>query len=79
MGQFTAWQGDQIAGGNQAKGRTNRKRKVAHDRRRYCYRHLVDNALCRLKNCRRVATRYDEIAVDFLSVMILAAIITFWI
>ena len=59
-------------------GRTNRKRKVAYDRKRYRNRHLVENAFCRLKDFRRVATRYDKLAANFLSAVALAAIIAFW-
>ncbi|WP_408997817.1 IS5 family transposase, partial [Tistrella mobilis] len=58
-------------------GRTNRKRKVAYDRKRYRNRHLVENAFCRLKDFRRVATRYDKLAANFLSAVALAAIIAF--
>ena len=40
-------------------GRSSRKRPVRYGRERYKDRHLVENAFCRLKNFRRVATRYD--------------------
>jgi transposase len=36
-------------------------------------------AFCRLKDFRRVATRYDKLALNFLSAVVLAAIIAFWI
>ena len=60
-------------------GRTNRKRKVPYDRKRYRNRHLVENAFCRLKDFRRVATRYDKLAANFLSAVALAAVIAFWV
>ncbi|WP_028035853.1 IS5 family transposase, partial [Chelativorans sp. J32] len=60
-------------------GRANRKRKVRLDARRYRDRHLVENAFCRLKDFRRVATRYDKLAANFLSAAALAAIVAFWI
>ena len=47
-------------------GRSSRKRKVRYDRERYKDRHLVENAFCRLKDFRRVATRYDKLADNFL-------------
>ena len=59
--------------------RANRKRKVRLDARRYRDRHLVENAFCRLKDFRRVATRYDKLAANFLSAAALAAIVAFWI
>jgi transposase len=42
-------------------GRRNRKRAVRYDRRRYRHHHLIENALCRLKGFRRIATRYDTL------------------
>jgi len=38
-------------------GRANRKRPIRHDEMRYKSRHLIENAFCRLKDFRRVATR----------------------
>lgn len=60
-------------------GRRNRKRAVTYDTRRYRERHLVENAFCRLKDFRRVATRYDKIARNFLSAAAIATIVAFWI
>ena len=60
-------------------GRITRKRPVRHDRARYRDRHLVENAFCRLKDFRRVATRYDKLAANFLSAVALAAVLAFWI
>ena len=48
-------------------GRVTRKRPVRYDRARYRDRHLIENAFCRLKDFRRVATRYDKFADNFLS------------
>ncbi len=33
---------------------------------------------CRLKDFRRIATRYDKLAANFLSAACLAAVIAFW-
>jgi transposase len=60
-------------------GRANRKRKIPLDKARYRSRHLVENAFCRLKDFRRVATRYDKLARNFLSAVALAALLAFWI
>ncbi len=60
-------------------GKANRKRKIPLDKARYRSRHLVENAFCRLKDFRRVATRYDKLARNFLSAVALATILAFWI
>jgi transposase len=46
---------------------------------RYRARHLIENAFCRLKDFRRVATRYDKLAANFLSGAALATAIAFWL
>lgn len=60
-------------------GKANRKRKIPLDKARYRSRHLVENAFCRLKDFRRVATRYDKLARNFLSAVALAVLLAFWI
>ena len=58
-------------------GRRNRKRAIRYDQRRYRDRHLIENAFCRIKDFRRVATRYDKLAANFLSGVALAIAIAF--
>ncbi len=60
-------------------GKSNRKHKIPLDKARYKARHLVENAFCRLKDFRRVATRYDKLARNFLSAVALAALLAYWI
>ena len=60
-------------------GRRNRKRTVRYDKKRYRGRHLIENAFCRLKDFRRVATRYDKLADNFLSGVAIATAIAFWL
>lgn len=60
-------------------GRINRKRKIVYDKARYRDRHLVENAFCRIKDFRRVATRYDKLAINFLSAVALAVLVAFWL
>ena len=60
-------------------GRRNRKRTVRYDEARYRGRHLIENAFCRLKDFRRVHTRYDKLAVNFLSAVALATAVAFWL
>lgn len=58
--------------------RSNRKKKFRFDRKRYRERHKIENAFCRLKDFRRVATRYDKLAVVFAASVHLAATIAWW-
>lgn len=60
-------------------GRRNRKRTIRYDKQRYRERHLVENAFCRLKDFRRIATRYDKLAANFLSGVALATAVAFWL
>ena len=60
-------------------GRSNRKRQIRYDTTRYKSRHLIENAFCRLKDFRRIATRYDKLARNFLSAVALATIVAFCI
>ena len=60
-------------------GRRNRKRIIRYDKDRYRDRHLIENAFCRLKDFRRVATRYDKLAANFLSGVALATALAFWL
>ncbi|EAQ33559.1 putative transposase [Nitrobacter sp. Nb-311A] len=52
---------------------------TAKRRRSHRARHLIENAFCRLKDFRRVATRYDKLAANFLSGVALATAIAFWL
>ena len=38
----------------------------------------IEAAFCRLKDFRRVATRYDKLAANFGSAVALASIVAFW-
>lgn len=60
-------------------GRRNRKRPIQYDQRRYRDRWLVEAMFCRLKDFRRVATRYDKLARNYQSAVALAAAVAFWL
>ncbi len=60
-------------------GRLNRKRTIRYDKDRYRSRHLIENAFCRLKDFRRVGTRYDKLAANFLSAVAIATALAFWL
>jgi len=52
----------------------NRKDLICFSSHLYCARNLVERFLNRLKQCRRVATRYDKLAANHLAFVKLAAI-----
>lgn len=54
--------------------RSNRKHPRDYDRHRYKARHLIENLFARLKQFRRLATRYDKLAIQFAAFVILASI-----
>jgi len=60
-------------------GRCNRKKPIRHDEIRYRSRWRIEAAFCRLKDFRRIATRYDKLARNFLSAVALATLIAFWV
>ena len=60
-------------------GRKNRKRIIRYDEKRYKDRWRVEATFCRLKDFRRVATRYDKLARNYLSAVMLAAAVAYWL
>ena len=56
-----------------------RKYPHSYDPDAYKGRNLIERMFCRLKDFRRIATRYDKRADVFLSTILLAAAITWWI
>ena len=59
--------------------KVNRKQPFTFDRTSYKQRHHIENAFCRLKDFRRIATRYDKLARNFLASVCLVAAIVWWI
>ncbi|WP_449255494.1 IS5 family transposase [Bosea sp. (in: a-proteobacteria)] len=49
------------------------------DRKRYRARNAIERMFCRLKNFRRIATRYDRLARNFLAAIALVALATQWL
>lgn len=56
-----------------------RKRFHPFDRSAYARPNLVERAFCRLKDFRRVATRYDRLAATYSTSIALAAIVAWWV
>jgi transposase len=52
-----------------------RRDQMKYDKHMYKERHLVENFFCRIKEYRRLSTRYDGRAFSFRSFMVLAAIL----
>ncbi|GGE77164.1 hypothetical protein GCM10011317_37770 [Niveispirillum cyanobacteriorum] len=59
-------------------GRKSRKKPIRFDKVRYRFRWMVEAVFCRLKDFRRVATRYDKLARNFLSTLVIATIVAYW-
>ncbi len=60
-------------------GRKQRKKSIKYDRRRYKGRNRIEIMFGRLKDWRRVATRYDRCPKVFLSAIALAALVIYWL
>ena len=55
-----------------------RRTPIPYDREAYRARNQVERLWCRLKDWRRVATRYDKLAANYLSSALIAATLTYW-
>ena len=60
-------------------GRKSRDKVIKYDKRRYKRRNRIEIMFGRLKDWRRVATRYDRCPKVFLSACALAAVVMFWL
>lgn len=59
--------------------RKNRKVQYAYDATLYRQRHRIENMFAKLKDWRRIATRYDRCAELFMAAITLAATVIFWL
>jgi transposase len=53
--------------------RENRRQTRLYDRHKYKHRNLIERFFCRLKEFRRIATRYDKLASRFSAFIALVA------
>ena len=53
--------------------KADRKAPIPHDTEMYKWRHLIENCFQRLKEFRRIATRYDKTDQSFAAAVYLAA------
>ncbi len=56
---------------------SHRRHPIAHDKNLYTIRNIVERFFCKMKNMRRLATRFEKYATSFLVTSFL--VIRFWI
>lgn len=59
--------------------RKNRKIQYDYDKGIYRQRNVIERMFCRLKDWRRIATRFDRNVKNFLSAIALAATVIWWL
>jgi transposase len=59
--------------------KTSRKVPIPHDTVLYRQRHRIENMFGKLKDWRRIHTRYDRCAHAFMSAICIAATVIFWL
>jgi transposase len=59
--------------------KSNRKEPIPHDKTLYRERHKIENSFGRVKDWRRIHTRYDRCAHTFMSAICIAATVIFWL
>ena len=59
--------------------RSNRKVQYHYDKALYRQRHKIENVFGRIKDWRRIATRYDRCAHTFMSAISIAATCCYWL
>lgn len=82
----TAYDGDELREKLDRRGtkpvipnRSNRKRPFSFNKRLYKLRWRIESAFNRMKDFRRIATRYDKLARNYLASVCLAAALVWWI
>lgn len=58
---------------------TSRRKPIPYNKTAYKQRNRVERMWCRLKDWRRIATRYDKLARNYLSAAFIAAVCTYWL
>jgi transposase len=61
--------------------KSNRKKKIRHNKEAYnlTWARMAKRCFCRLKDWRRIATRYDKLAQNFFSALCFVATFAYWI
>jgi transposase len=59
--------------------KANRVVRHRFDRHAYKGRNVIERSFCRLKDFRRIATRYDKLARNFFAAVQIAALVAYWL
>lgn len=59
--------------------RKNRKLQYDYDKAAYKQRNVIERLFCRLKDWRRIATRFDRNVGNFMAAVALAAAVIWWL
>ncbi len=62
-----------------APNKANRTAPPPFKKRRYRQRNKIERRFCRLKDARRIATRYDKSAVAYLNAVCLISVVYWWL
>ena len=57
----------------------DRKRRHPFDKTAYRARNAIERMFCRLKDFRRIATRYDKLARNYLAAICIVAALAYWL
>lgn len=60
-------------------GKSNRKGRIRHDKNAYKKRNVIERRFGRLKDFRRIATRYDKLAGRYFATLCLVATVAHWL
>ena len=60
-------------------GKSTRKKRIRYDKEAYKGRNVVERCFCRLKDWRRIATRYDKLARNYFSALCFVAMLAYWL
>jgi transposase len=58
---------------------TSRRQPIPYSKMLYRQRNLIERMFARLKDFRRIATRYDKLARNFIAGAFIAAAVTWWL
>ncbi len=59
--------------------RKNRKVQYEYDKAAYKQRNTIERMFCRLKDRRRIHTRFDRNVQNFMAAIVFAAAVTWWL
>jgi transposase len=60
-------------------GKANCKKRIRHNKMAYKKRNVIERCFGRLKDFRRIATRYDKLAGNYCVALCLVATVAYWI